>query len=331
LLTCPSCKAALPQDNVSFCPHCGQRLGAAENPDFEITQPIPTAQMGKCLVSPKAKRPIGKLALMIILPLTLLLGAGFGWAYQNGYYLDEQSPQVAISGPATGKTIFLPASRQAEEIIQVAAQDNRRIKKVELYVNDALVHTFERSDFYIYHFGTRETGQYAFRAVAYDNRGNQGASTGVVSLAVVDAAVSSTPAGPAAPSANQLARFVIAKESFNTHIQALVHEINTLPGTGDRQAALTRIKASCAGLLADEKQIYQELSYLPAAGSLKKPKAQLQELISLEIARTRALIEGLSAAQNKLDNSPAYVSGGAAKAAYDQANKLFKAAYGAKL
>jgi len=301
-----------------------------EASDLEITQPLPNAQMCKCSVSQKAKRPLGKLALIIILPLTLILGVGVGWTYQNGYYLDEQPPLVAISGPSTDKTIVLSAGRQAEEIIQIAAEDNRRIKKVELYVNDAVVHTFAQSDLYIYQFSTKKTGKYAFRAVAYDNQDNQGASTGVVALAVVDAAVGSAPAGYAAPLANKLARFINAKESFNTRIQALVHEINTLSGTGDRQAPLASIKDSCTGLLADEERVYQELASLPVDGSLKKPKQMLQQLIDLELTRTRALIQGLLAAQNKQDNSSAYVSGGAAKAAYDQADKLFKATYGIK-
>lgn len=94
-------------------------------------------------------------------------------AYYQGYLFDAEPPQIMITSPSKDKEIIIEPGKQAREIIEIAATDNRKVKKVVLYVNNLLAKEFQKEPF-LYQWQTENEGQYAFTALAYDNQNNEG-------------------------------------------------------------------------------------------------------------------------------------------------------------
>ncbi len=94
---------------------------------------------------------------------------------------DTVSPSVSVASPAHDSTVFGTTS------IQVNAQDNKQVTKVELYIDGALKYTDSKEP-YEYSWDTkiyRHNSAHAILAKAYDGAGNTGVST-TINVIVVD-------------------------------------------------------------------------------------------------------------------------------------------------
>lgn len=217
---CPRCGSPLPVEKTEeasvipatslegpkegvFCPHCQKEIKPGQKFCTKCGRPIPTVtpfpppekipagspirreqnldtSLPSGLVKPKTRLFFSVLIVVII----LLLGGALAGAYYLGYLFDSEPPQVEITSPPKDKEIIIEPGKQAREIIEIAASDNRKVKKVELYVNGLLAKEFQKEPF-LYQWQTENEGQYAFSAVAYDNKGNKGRSKTIIFNAII--------------------------------------------------------------------------------------------------------------------------------------------------
>ncbi|MDQ0285703.1 hypothetical protein J2Z49_000807 [Desulfofundulus luciae] len=179
---CPHCQAPLTRPGQKFCGRCGQKI----LPEAETEKPGRSQKVASFQKPPLPAHPAvlqSRRAPWIILAfivIILLAGGGFAWGYFQGYFLDTRPPQVMITSPAGDKQVVLLPGKSAQESIEIAASDNRRLKKVELFLNGALVKQFEKGEPFVYKWSTKEEGEYTFQAFAYDNCGNKSNSGPVV-------------------------------------------------------------------------------------------------------------------------------------------------------
>lgn len=124
---------------------------------------------------PQAAVKKGTTPLLIALLAFIFLAGGttVAWAFIQGYLFDSESPRVMITAPADKREIIIPPGEEASENIEIKATDNRRIKKVELYLNHEFIQEFAAKDIYTYKWRVDSPGEYVFHTFAYDYANNK--------------------------------------------------------------------------------------------------------------------------------------------------------------
>lgn len=187
VVSCPGCNAPLQAGN-RFCVVCGRKVAGSEDafsPSYleqnsSVTEGVD--QNAKNIEGSSSKVFSLRKVLLLILAFIIVAVSGTAvFAFLQGYILDQESPEVAITFPAGNKTITLNASGDfTRDIIEIKAQDNRKLKKVDLLVNAVPVKSYENFGSMIYNWETNKEGEYIFYAVAQDYSGNTGKSASLV-------------------------------------------------------------------------------------------------------------------------------------------------------
>jgi len=184
--TCPNCRADL-NPGKNFCPKCGQQVSTLsdsavpETGDVSLKKPPLKVEQNHLTNSVTLSHPESKnkkLTWLIVSAISVLvvIAAVGVWAYSQGYFMDNESPQVTITSPAYDKTLNLTSENRVEEVIEIKATDNRKIKKVILYINDAVVKEFNEGNSYLYKWEADNAGSYNIKADVFDNKGNKATS-----------------------------------------------------------------------------------------------------------------------------------------------------------
>lgn len=188
MMSCPGCGAPM-QAGHKFCVVCGRKTAGSGDSFTPPGLEQKTSLKEDAIRNDKNFEPSqpsrffsARNILWGTLVLFLVAAAGAAvYAFLQGYILDRESPEAAITYPAGSKTITLNASGDAaKDIIEIKADDNRRLKKVDLLVNAAPVQSYDNFGSMIYNWETDKEGEYTFYAVAQDYSGNIGKSAPLV-------------------------------------------------------------------------------------------------------------------------------------------------------
>lgn len=188
MMSCPGCGAPM-QAGHKFCIVCGHKTAGSGDsfaaPGLEQYSGAKedTVRNAKNAAPGQPSRLFSARNILwgtLILFIVAAAGAAV-YAFLQGYILDRESPEAAIVYPAGGKTITLNTSGgAAKDIIEIKAEDNRRLKKVDLFVNAVPVQSFDNFGSMIYNWETDQEGDYTFYAMAQDYSGNIGKSAPLV-------------------------------------------------------------------------------------------------------------------------------------------------------
>lgn len=177
---CPLCHNHINREGAKFCPYCGASLSGEtglsaeklDTPAIMRKTPVEVSE-GESVRSLKAYLR-SRTVLLVVLPVIMLLFAG-GWLYTylQGYILDVEPPQVVILSPENNRTISLAPARPVEETVKVSARDNRKVKRIALYLDGSLVKEVNGEKLLTYQWLVDKEGEHTFRACAYDSKENE--------------------------------------------------------------------------------------------------------------------------------------------------------------
>jgi len=188
---CPDCGTAIRIPEQNFCVSCGQNLlDAAVAVQEELApEPVKECSAQQAEVSCAGDVTEGysssrKTSVVFLLLLILAIASGLVYGYSQGYILDTEPPQVAIVSLADGETITLSPITKApfEKTVEVRARDNRKVRKIALYLNGTLVKEVTRGNSLYYRWAIGRKGIYTFEVYAYDRMNNKSSAETTVSV-----------------------------------------------------------------------------------------------------------------------------------------------------
>ncbi|AOQ22789.1 hypothetical protein MTAT_27450 [Moorella thermoacetica] len=186
---CPKCKAAISKQYQKYCSLCGADLSLpAELPQEQYTPaaiekaPAQKSEVEKSTLLHK-KHWHSRMALIVTLLIILILcGGGVAYGYLQGYIFDYKPPQVAILSPQDNETISISHEKQVEKTVKVSVHDNRKVKRIALFLDGSLVKEVEGEEVLIYRWLVDKEGEHIFRAYAYDRKNNEALAETVVKV-----------------------------------------------------------------------------------------------------------------------------------------------------
>jgi RNA polymerase subunit RPABC4/transcription elongation factor Spt4 len=179
MINCPNCKRLI-KENVKFCPYCGFKIEGYLREEEKVCPQCGTPyKEGQnfckiCGYDLREKREYKTIDWKIPIIVVALIALIFAFLYFNGYILDNKPPVVEVSSKYANKEALLTDQKNELTIeIFIIAKDNRRLNKIELFLNDKLLKIFGGFSQITYTWIARNEGNYIFKVIACDNAGNK--------------------------------------------------------------------------------------------------------------------------------------------------------------
>jgi hypothetical protein len=299
------------------------------------------APIEKNIVTSKSSKNV-----IIALVAAAILIAGGAFVYANGFMeADKEPPAVSIAQPDDNSSYTLVSANQSlKEVIDIRAEDNVKVKKVELFIDDDMVRTFTDEPYY-YNLKINTPGNYLITAKAYDEANNVTSSRarfkvaqaqttidtgGQTTIKVIDTPRSQSDIDNYSLNHSEsltLRDLSNEKDSYDSRITDLSQQINNrISKTSGPYSG--QIYNDLTSLLNEEESLLRRVNSQVFSGVAldMNLKNQLAQLVNLEITRTDSLISGIIAGGNGYDYKPAFQIGHNAKEKYTKLNVQFESA-----